>query len=279
MVECLTLILATSWYNMSRVRIASLPVVKSLITDVHYLCISAAYGKTCTVEGNLVKLLYYLWKVLFRNLLMSVYISLVSCKLLWWHSVITIKHVICRQTWIDDSNWTLYNVFISCFHLQILVRPTISFMYDTVLSKGQAARQKFCECTPLATADNGTITYYWNWFFCASGTLFDQSKLECVLEAGYICSKYLNRNCDKWHVYNLCLHCLCITEWHVYNLCLHCLCITERKVYNLCLHCLCITEWHVYNICLEYLCMTEWHVYNLYPVLSLLSPNLDTTYQ
>ena len=51
--------------------------------------------------------------------------------------------------------------------------------------------QKFCKCTPLATAADGTITYYWQRFFCAPGTLWDQHKLACVHAAGYTCSKYL----------------------------------------------------------------------------------------
>ena len=51
--------------------------------------------------------------------------------------------------------------------------------------------QKFCKCTHLATADDGTITYYWQQFICAPGTLWDQHKLACVHAAGYTCSKYL----------------------------------------------------------------------------------------
>ena len=51
--------------------------------------------------------------------------------------------------------------------------------------------QKFCQCTPLATAADGTITYYWQRFFCAPGTLWDQHKLACVHAVGYTCSKYL----------------------------------------------------------------------------------------
>ena len=51
--------------------------------------------------------------------------------------------------------------------------------------------QKFCKCTPLATAADGTITYYWQRFFCAPGTLWDQHKLACVHAVGYTCSKYL----------------------------------------------------------------------------------------
>jgi len=51
--------------------------------------------------------------------------------------------------------------------------------------------QKFCKCTHLATADDGTITYYWQQFICAPGTLWDQHKLACVHAVGYTCSKYL----------------------------------------------------------------------------------------